>query len=292
MTVAVRLPKLTAPNPDRNALVFRKMAEKAAKPPRVDEPAELPLGDINQEPELFQPRHDSLAYAPGVSEAHIARLARQPRNGSPLDPVTVAAIGNAWFLVDGHHRIEAYKAAGWAKDIPVEVRSSDTLGPERVEWAIGLSCADNGKDRLGLADSDKQTRAWQAVARDACGSKEKLAERYRVSERNIAYMRAAKKKLEDAGRDPEDYPSWRRARSAVRELEGGDAPAGDWDEKKRRQLAKGLKPIMDLNPSPRELLEALEVFLPDIAVSFEVLAQMRRLSGGLGTDGPDDGSDI
>jgi hypothetical protein len=233
---------------------------------------------ILHEPDLFQPRFDSVAFAPGRTEAHSAKLAKEAKTGRPLDPVTVVAFGDRWFLVDGHHRFRAYQAAGWTNDIPVQAEHSPLMGPDRVEWAIGLSFAENKKDRLGLADSDKMTRAWQAVAREASGSIATMAERYGVSPRSIAYMREIKGKLEKAGKDLDYIPTWRRAKAEVRHLnDAGD----DWteeydrDQRVRTALAKRLKPVMEMQAPARLLLEALEAYDPNIWVMLQA-ARMAR----------------
>jgi hypothetical protein len=275
----VKLPKIETPSPDRNAPAFRKMAREAAKSPRSDSPDRLPRDAIHEAPELFQPRFESVFYAPGRSEAHIDKLAGEARAGRPLDPVTVVAFGERWYLVDGHHRLQAYADAGWAKDIPVRAEHRDVSGPERIEWAIGLSLAENKKDRLPLSDKDKMTRAWQAVARGAIGSKSELAERYGVSDRTIANMRSAVRNLEAGGKDVEYIPSWSRAQAELRSLAShGDGPGKDfdYDEKTRRELARRLKPVMDVRARPMLLLEALEAYDPRLLDEMIAAREARR----------------
>lgn len=270
--------KLYPSRPSETAPAFARMAKEAEGEPRADQPTALPPRQIVEEPALFQPRHDGIAYAPGRSEAHIEKLARQPRNGSPLDPVSVVAFGNYFYLVDGHHRIKAYELACWPRDIPVEVRASDLRGAERVEWAIALSCADNGKDRLPLDDRDKCTKAWQAVARDSEHSKGGLAQRYHVSTSTIATMRKTKRELEEAGDNPEHCATWSHAKIRLKELKDGTGGRveADWEAEQLRRLAKRLQPVMDMRPSPRQLLQALEAFDPHIVGSLEHLLAERR----------------
>ena len=276
--MTIKIATLYPARPAETAPTFARMAKEADREPRADRPAALPATQIVEEPALFQPRHDGIAYAPGRSEAHIAKLAKQPRSGHPLDPVSVVAFGSTFYLVDGHHRIKAYQAAGWSKDIPVEVLASDLSGAERVEWAIGLSCADNGKERLPLDDRDKCTKAWQATARGGDGSKEDLAQRYHVSTSTIATMRKTKRLLEEAGENPEHCATWDQARRRVRELQGGQAGQGedDWDAKQLQRLARRLQPVMEMKPSPRQLLQALEAYDPYIITRLEYALAERR----------------
>lgn len=262
----MKLPKIETPSHRQTPAAFRKLAKAALAPSRADVPAALPMDAIQHAPDLFQPRHDSVAYAPGKSEAHIAKLAKAPKAGRPLDPVTVAAMGDTWYLVDGHHRIQAYREAGWTELVPVKAEQSETSGAERVEWAIRLSLADNGKDRLPLGDADRQTRAWQAVARGAPGSQAGLAATYGISPRSIAYMREAKKTLDAAGENLDFVQTWPSARAAVRALADGHELSGvvNHDEKMKRVLAKRLKPVMDVGAPTRLLLEVLEEYEPHI----------------------------
>ena len=275
----MKLPKIDTPSPDRNAPAFRKMTKEAAKAPRSDSPASLSREAIHEAPELFQPRFDSVVYAPGRSEAHINKLAGEARAGKPLDPVTVVAFGNRWYLVDGHHRLQAYADAGWAKDIPVKAEHCQVSGPERIEWAIGLSLAENKKDRLPLSDKDKLTRAWQAVARGASGSKSELAGRYGVSDRTIANMRKAANDLEAAGKDVEYIPSWSRAQAELKALVAdGDGSGGEFDRdaRTRLELAKRLRPVMDVRARPMLLLEALEAYSPTLLDEMVFAREARR----------------
>jgi hypothetical protein len=103
--------------------------------PRIGRPNALPIDAIKQSPALFQVRYDSIAFAPGHSEKHILNLGGFAAKGQALDPVKVVAFGTNWFLVDGHHRLEAYRRAGWKLPVPVEALQSDLRGRDRVNWA-------------------------------------------------------------------------------------------------------------------------------------------------------------
>lgn len=279
-TTAVRPVKMIdieVPNHMRHAEAFSSMARDAAGEPRHDRPESLPLEAIMQAPDLFQPRHDGIAYSPGRSGGHISALAKEPKAGRPLDPVTVVDMGGEWFLVDGHHRIQAYRRAKWKREVPVNVVQSDLQAAERVEWAITLSIAENAKAKLGLVEADKMTRAWQAVAREAPGSIAGLSRTYGVSERTIANMRKVKATLADAGKDLELTPSWSAATRAVRELEGVQSAGKDWDEAQRRQVAKRLKSVLDMRPDAAMLLELLEANNPYILDEMLQAKEQRRL---------------
>jgi uncharacterized ParB-like nuclease family protein len=66
---------------------------------------ELPLSDVRERPD-FQVRAD------GVDGRHVRVLEWTLEAGGALEPVKVARIGKALYLVDGFHRMEAARRAG------------------------------------------------------------------------------------------------------------------------------------------------------------------------------------
>ena len=55
----------------------------------------------------------------GARDDHIQTLANAIRDtGKPLDPILVFTVGDAFYVVDGHHRLAAYDTAQWRKVIP------------------------------------------------------------------------------------------------------------------------------------------------------------------------------
>lgn len=261
-----RMPPIYPPH-RRSPAEFGRLTKKAAREPRGDQPERLPMSSIKQATGLFQPRYDSIAYAPGRSDGHVKGLARIVRAGRDLDPVTVVALGNEWFLVDGHHRLAAYAEAGRGGDyaVPVRIENSDLRGQARLDWAIALSFADNQKSRLNISDADKADGAWRAVASGAEGSKRDLAATFGVSESTIANMRRVCGEIEEAGGDQHMLMSWRSAKLELARLQGtGQASDPEYAEKRKRIVAKHLRPVMDMGLAPGELAEALEAYSPGI----------------------------
>lgn len=263
------------PNRQGASFAQRTLLQLDREPPTGDSPDRLSKAAIWEEPNLFQPRYDSIAYAPGRSEAHVAALARTARTGAALDPVTIVAFGSRWYLVDGHHRLAAYGEAGWTTDIPVRPLHSPLRGAERIAWAIEQSLADNKKDRLNMGTADKVDAAWQAVAHGRDRSKADTVRAFGVSDGLVANMRRVRRVLEELKVPAATFASWRSAQSELRRLQGDEAaPRRDLEEAQRRKVAKGLAPVMEMRLSPGQLAEALEAFSPGIV---EAMVAAQRL---------------
>ena len=79
----------------------------------------LPRGEITPLPALFQPRQ--------LAEHHLGALQRAIEAGGALEPILVWRAGTRTFLLDGHHRIEAYGRAGFTSEIPVRFFEGDAV---------------------------------------------------------------------------------------------------------------------------------------------------------------------
>lgn len=66
---------------------------------------ELPLGTVRE-------RADFQMRTGGLSQPHVGVLKRAMLSGKDIEPVRVAKIGKAHYLVDGFHRLEAARQAG------------------------------------------------------------------------------------------------------------------------------------------------------------------------------------
>ena len=275
---SIDAPQRAARPQQRKALL--KLARRAA---RTDNPSHLARPEIKEAPSLFQPRFDSIAYAPGRSETHVEHLARVLRNGAELDPVKVVAFGPEWYLVDGHHRLEAYSVAAWTKPIPVDVRHSDLAGNARINWAIQESVEDNKKNRLAMSEADKMDAAWASVARGDELSIHQTAVRYNVSPRSVSKMREIEKVLRAADvRYLDVIVSWQGAKNEVQRLNDLDGRSGDFDyhEKRRREAARRLKGAMQMNLPASLLAEVLESYSPGIVDTMAKALQRERDEGG------------
>src|SRR5579864_4559705 len=110
-------------------------------------PDRLPLADITLMPEVFQCR-DSFDPRTGITNEgldHVAGMATTLQ-GSPrdLEPLTLLRVGSRDILIDGHHRLAAYKAVG-RPDAPVTLFAGSpraalvTVGQENQKVKLTLS---------------------------------------------------------------------------------------------------------------------------------------------------------
>ena len=96
---------------------------------RTDRPRALTFRNIHVADRVFQwrIREDNLA----ADIAHIRELARTIMDKrKPLDPLLVTAIGQRFYVVDGHHRLEAYRLAKWRS------AAHTPFSPESGHWAL------------------------------------------------------------------------------------------------------------------------------------------------------------
>ena len=130
-------------------------------------PVELvALEALAVKPREFSARRDAL------DPAHVADLTAALTDGQPLDPVDVWRSGRKLFVVDGFHRIAAYREAKWLDPVPVRVHA----GPRLVAWRLAVE--DNAKSRLVLTQTERADWAWKLVrAEQAAKAKAKIGTR-------------------------------------------------------------------------------------------------------------------
>ncbi len=112
---------------------------------------ELPLEDVRQHPD-FQRR------VGGLELTQVNKLVRALHDGEEMAPVEVARIGEAYYLIDGHHRHEAHRRAG-CKAIAAKVAKMSLTG---AKAAAELANTRNGR---GLSRADKQARWDRYIAK-------------------------------------------------------------------------------------------------------------------------------
>ena len=118
----------------------------------------LPLSAIEQRMELFQPR--------AMEEQHLQDLRRAIKSQGSLEPLTVKRFGNLVVLIDGHHRLEAYKLEKYENEVPVRFFTGT------LDDAILESGRANSQAKLVMSVQEKQNRAWQLILLDQHSKKQ------------------------------------------------------------------------------------------------------------------------
>jgi hypothetical protein len=163
--------------------------EKALKGPKTPEvPAMFPLKHIHVADRVFQWRlpHEDVA----AKEGHIHNLARALQDDTPFDPILVFPAGKQVYVIDGHHRLAAYRAVKWSKPVPVEAFTG-TLGDAQLA-ALTL----NVKDKLPMSRDEKAEAAWRLV-KTGKFKVSKIKDTTTVSRSNIYNMEHVFQQLRD-----------------------------------------------------------------------------------------------
>ena len=199
--------------------LFDKLRREAQKQSPKPLPDRIKLSSIKLMPELFQPRR-------GMDDKHVSDLRRRLRNDSDLDPVWVLQVGSRAYLIEGHHRLQAYKEEG-KPDIPIKPFKGT------IEQAVAFAGRANSRLKLSMTNGERQNYAWRLVRLNEHSITE-ISEAAGVSPRQVSKMRAAKHKLEHRAHG---YGSWREADRAARGL-GSRRIDGEQLQEKLTQLAE------------------------------------------------------
>lgn len=187
----------------------RREAERRLRdgqPAPAASPKQLPLEAVKEDRPLFYVRDPLEVH----KRAHIAALAKTPKDGRPLSPVLVWHGGDGWYCLDGHLRLEAYRQAKWGKEIPVEVCAGSLI------TAIGAAHMRNSRIKLNMTSPERNQAAWRFVClvREGEVGAGRIADCSGVSERQVWNMRRVKRNLlaKDPGRELFSEP-WQECRA-------------------------------------------------------------------------------
>lgn len=185
------------------------------KKPKV---TQVSLASITIDTATFQFRDENL------QEAHADELRSHLKPDEPLDAITLWRNPEATSLVviDGHHRLEAYKRFGWRGKVPARVYSCSL--PE----ARKLALEENAKTRLPMTSQERKNAAWRLVCMcDADGqiySKSEVVALRLASDGTVAKMRRTRLELIEV--DDVLPDTWLEALEMLR---GFERKNEDWD---------------------------------------------------------------
>ncbi|MBW4708674.1 ParB/RepB/Spo0J family partition protein [Roseobacter sp. YSTF-M11] len=178
------------------------------------------LQSIETRPDAFQFRHSD------TYEHHVGELIKVLKNTGKLDELTLwedAETGEL-VLVDGHHRLEAYRQQKWAKNVPAVVHRC-TLDEARL-----LALAENTKIRLPLTNGERADVAWKLVCLGETYSRQQTVKASGMSDGTIATMRRTRRQLLNAPDAGELPTSWHQAQRELKSQDDRSFSAEDWDE--------------------------------------------------------------
>lgn len=151
--------------------------------PSHPHPTRLLISEIGRMASVFQPR--IIEGQLGIDEAHLTELEYaigKPDSPKLLDAITVWWGGDRFYVIDGHHRLNAYERKGVRGGIPVEVFEGT------LDEAMAQSAALNSKNRLPMRQEDKLNFAWRLVLISGL-SKRKIVDACAVANGSVGSMR-------------------------------------------------------------------------------------------------------
>jgi hypothetical protein len=121
----------------------------------------LKATEIETHPVLFQPR-EFLVFRRDRTNSetdpeYVKDLQKRISIKGELDPLTVIKLDTAWVIVDGHHRLAAYRELGWKQ--PLRCLWFDGTARQAMDAAAESSLV----LKLTAARADRDEMAWQRV---------------------------------------------------------------------------------------------------------------------------------
>jgi len=259
------------------------------RPESADRFVQLRLDEITTRTELFQPRK----FHGGLNELdtrHVKALAKQIGYTGELEPILVIRIGGEWIVVDGHHRVEAYRKRAWTKPIRCEWFS----GSARA--AADASVRRNSQIKLKIHNQDRYEQAWRRVVMSdpetrTGWSKSEIVKLCGVSDGLVGKMRkvqALYKRNDDLGTQFREKLSGRleQVRWGEAHLTFLGVEQQEYDfEKEAAKLAKRLQAKMDdrLSKDPALTARALAIYDEDLVEPLGT--ELRGMAGQADEDG-------
>lgn len=216
---------------------------------------EEPLGSLETAPEAFQFRDQ--AHRPWAKKHHIRKLLRafQKQDGY-FDPILLFAVAGHRLVLDGHCRLQAYRAAELGPSTEVPVRYF------RGSFSEALTCpaSENSKDKLPLTHEEKLEAAWRLVLFDEKRGNYSLRHIEKVtgaSKSTAGNMRQVLEREEEFDFKPRQR-TWKEVKRERREERDVDP---DWKEKRAKAWAHRIRKQLGDKPNdtPQCLFDALRI---------------------------------
>ena len=225
---------------------------------RASKPTQLLLKEIKTDEATFQWRVSQFNKVESAEQLRVLTQALQNSN-KPLDPLQVFQKDDGYYYVmEGHHRLAAYRKARWKKPIPV------TVFEGTLEQARLAALEANVKDKLRLSGPEKREAAWKLVTqyKHLKLSKAQIADMSGTAPSTVATMRKVDKALSESGKAPKDY-TWDKARRQSDTSQ--EFSSEEWTEKKAKGIVDALlkaKIGQGLAKNPEVTARALQMLNP------------------------------
>lgn len=245
-----------------------KELEVGEAPVKPNSNGELKLKSITTASVVFQPR-DFGTDSGYRSRQHIQSLKDGilASKDHALEPIVVWWSGKCYRVLDGHHRLEAYRELKQSKKIkrdaiPVRIFDGD------ITDALAESVSLNSKDKLPMTKADKLESAWKMVCLDA-GSKSLINKVTTISDGAIGNMRKAKAQFKESHGDGWEEEilnyTWEDMKAGKKPAEIND----EYEEAQARKWAKELGKVFDTRPVKQPIIfaRAIEIYSESLAKS-------------------------
>lgn len=236
-------------------------AEQNKKPPE-ETPQVIHLDLIYMAHSVFQPRQfedGTKATSEDHTQGLVEAIFNEPTH--KLDPIVVWWSGCKWRVIDGAHRLMAYRRINMKERlrdpmIPVVVFQGDLY--KAIDESIRL----NSKDKLPMSKDDKINGAWRLTVLDK-HTKPQIHSICKVGTTTVARMREVLSLMQ--AKHPQNYfeialgMSWRDARNfGAEEIIRDDS----WEEKQARIWADRLAKAYGTKASkqPAIFARAIELY--------------------------------
>jgi ParB-like nuclease domain len=232
----------------------------------------LKVKEIETRTDLFQPRGFYLGVYE-LDKQFVKKLAHEIRIRGELEPLLVIKLGSRWVILDGHHRLEAYKHLEWQEPLNCDWFAGS------VREAVDESVRRNSVIKLPMDQPDKFEQAWKRTVLSwpwgggsSWSSKSQVCKLCGVSDGTVAKMRrvvtryyensAATELLQERLGAPLKEVSWGRAHAAWLNLEKKTVDEQAQAAKLARLMRSRFADRLSSNPALTA--RALAIYDPDL----------------------------
>jgi hypothetical protein len=229
---------------------LKELEALARETPQGALPDRVSVSEVETLPELFQPRGRV-----DLDEHHVGELERGLKISGDLDPILVKWIGAKPHLIDGHHRLEAYRRSGDGRPIPVRAFDGS------VQEAVLEAGRANSRAELPMSPKERQSFAWRLVLLGGY-SKPKTAEAAGISPRQVAIMRDVKRTLGASAFDCRDWWRARQMAAGISSTLRTDDEEEAWLQQQAEQFADRMSRAFSstLSTNPELAARALAIY--------------------------------